>query len=511
MTVTKASGCPRCGAPWEEIGPDGGRCPRHGFLARAEIEAARAAPVEAPMEAETGLAGEPEDGAALLDEVASLVRRFVVLSPEQADAIALFVAHTHAIAAAEATPYLSITSPEKRSGKTRLLEVLDLLAARPWLTGRVTPAVLYRKVDRDAPTLLLDESDAAFKGEKEYAEALRGVLNTGHRRGGMASVCEKAKGGFELRDYSTFSAKAIAGIGKLPDTVADRAIIMSLKRRAPTERIERFRRSLADAEAEPIRMRVSVWAQANVELLKDARPDVPAALDDRAMDGWEPLLSIADLAGGDWPQRARAAALLLSAGASREEESMGVRLLADVRAVFEDRGVDRLASGELCGALNSIEEAPWGDLRGKPIDPRRLARLLRSFEIRPVVIRMGTETPRGYTREQFSDGWERYLSSTSPGTATSATSATDAPAELNLEDGRVADVADVAANPGIRERQVCPHQTQAQVDERYRRSEARGAHVGVCTCCGGPTANPVTPDGVLCNHCREPVREAARE
>jgi hypothetical protein len=204
--------------------------------------------------------GEPVDGAALLDELAGMIHRYVVLAREQADAVALWVAHTHALEAASATPYLSITSPEKRSGKTRLLEVLELLAARPWLTGRVTPAVLVRKVDRDRPTLLLDESDAAFKGSQEYAEALRAVLNTGHRRGGVASLCVKSGGDFDLRDFGTYGPKAIAGIGRLPDTVADRAIIISLKRRAPTEPIERFRRSIADAEAKPLRAMLTAWA-----------------------------------------------------------------------------------------------------------------------------------------------------------------------------------------------------------------------------------------------------------
>jgi hypothetical protein len=127
--------------------------------------------------------------AVLLDDIASFLRSFVVLSDYQLQAISLWVAHTHSISSALTTPYLNIYSAEKRSGKTRLLEVLEVLVARPWFTGRLTSAVLARKVDAECPTLLLDESDAAFKGEKEYSETLRGILNTGYRRGGKSSVC----------------------------------------------------------------------------------------------------------------------------------------------------------------------------------------------------------------------------------------------------------------------------------------------------------------------------------
>ena len=201
---------------------------------------------------------------------------------------------------------LAISSAEKRSGKTRLLEVLELLVARPWFTGRVTAAVLARKVDAERPTLLLDESDAAFKGEKEYAEALRGLLNTGHRRGGKSTVCVGQGAELSYKDFSTYCPKAIAGIGKLPDTVADRSLPIRLERRAPDEQAERFRRR--DVELEAIGLRAALERLPDlVPALEEARPDLPGALDDRAQDAAEPLLAIADHAGGDSPERARRA------------------------------------------------------------------------------------------------------------------------------------------------------------------------------------------------------------
>ena len=182
-------------------------------------------------------------GHAVLDAIKKFIRRFVSLSESQSSVAAAWVAHTHAMGAADSTPYLAITSAEKQSGKTRLLEVLEILVANPWLTGRVTAAVLTRKIDAERPALLLDESDAAFGGEKEYAEALRGVLNSGHRRSGKASCCVGQGANMSYCDFSTFCPKAIAGIGKLPDTVADRAIPIRLKRAAPGEGVQRFRRS----------------------------------------------------------------------------------------------------------------------------------------------------------------------------------------------------------------------------------------------------------------------------
>lgn len=324
--------CPRCEGTHSPLGVRG-LCLTCQTLSqepsKAQANSNGSGPVEAFVRTDTLEA--PPLGE-VLDEVAGFLRRFVVMSPAQADAVALWVVHTHCFDAAEQTPYLAISSAEKRSGKTRLLEVLELLVARPWLTGRVMAAVLARQVDAERPTLLLDESDAAFKGEKEYAEALRGLLNTGHRRGGKSTVCVGQGAELSYKDFSTYCPKAIAGIGKLPDTVADRSLPIRLERRAPDEQAERFRRRDADLEAEPLRAALTQLADtATVVMLEIARPDLPGELDDRAQDAAEPLLAIADRAGGDWPARARRALVELHGGREIEDESSGVRLLADIR------------------------------------------------------------------------------------------------------------------------------------------------------------------------------------
>jgi len=475
----------------------------------------------AQQQAESAIASDyqrpaPEDGASVLDDLAAFIRRYVVLAPEQADAIALWLVHTHAIEAAAATPYLAITSAEKRSGKTRLLEVLELLAHRAWLTGRCTAAVLVRKLDATAPTLLLDEGDAAFKGEKEFSEALRAILNAGHRRGAVASICVRQGGDWVDRDFRVFGPKAIAAIGRLPDTVLDRSIPIHMKRRAPGEQVDRFRRRHAEKLAQPLRERTERWA-AYLDSLKTAQPVIPEALDDRAADSWEPLLAIADAAGGEWPTRARNAALTLSAGEDREDDSLGVRLLADVKAIFEREAVDRLPSAELVKALNALEEAPWGDLRGRPLDKPKLARLLRPYGVRPTTIRVGTDTPRGYPIEAFADAWGRYIPPIPPVTATSKTSATSPGRESDSEASHVAGVADVAP-PGGHRRSIAPggelarpsaegciHRDTAEVAERWRQAKLQAADVADCRCCGSPvflSAQPETWDG-LCPVCRD--------
>ena len=336
----------------------------------------------------------PERGlAGLLDDVTRYIRRYVVLSDCQAVACTLWVAHCHAFAVAEATPYLNITSAVKQSGKTRLLEVLEPIVPVPWLTGRVSAAVLTRKVDAETPTLLLDESDAAFSHRSEYAEALRAMLNSGYRRSGISSLCVGQGAGFTYRDFSTFCPKAIAGIGALPETVRDRSIRIALKRRAPGERLARFRLRHAPRVGGPLWAQLDAWRVLACAALRDAEPETPSALGDRAADVWEPLLAIADMAGGGWPRRARGAATALSAQVSVDDDAVSIRLLQDIRQVFTD---ERLGSADLVHRLTRLEDRPWADWRsGCSISQARVATLLRPFGIYPTNVKGGAKLDHG--------------------------------------------------------------------------------------------------------------------
>jgi len=393
--------------------------------------------------------GTPVAGCCILDEIAAFIARFVVLNKPELIIISLWITHTWAFEASDATPYLAVTSAEMRSGKTRLLEILDLLVRSPWRTGRVTAAVLARKIESDSPTLLLDEWDATARSNQEFSETLRGILNAGHRRNGKVSVCGPKSAGYQPTDFCVFCPKVIAGIGKVPETIADRSIPIRLKRKAPREVVERFRIKIVCGEANKLKARLSAWISGELEQLKNARPELPEFLSDRQQDGAEPLLAIADAAGSDWPARARAALADLYSSDNAKGESIGVVLLSDIRDIFCERSAEALASKELVEALAKTEGRPWPAWdNARPITPNALARLLAPFDIFPRNLRIGSSIIKGYRCECFRDSWTRYLSPlvTPVSGPTDATPLHKAPQLIQPDVGKRRAEADVAAS-----------------------------------------------------------------
>jgi Protein of unknown function (DUF3631) len=324
--------------------------------------------------------------------------------------VALWAAHTHAIEAADTTGYLAATSAVKRSGKSRLLEVIELLVRSPLPTASISDAALYRAIDALSPTLILDEADGIFgKRNANEREDLRRLLNAGWRRGAVA----RRMGGprmTTLEEFPVFCPKAFAGIGDyLPDTLSDRAIWIRLERRTREEPVERFRRREAGPEGERLRDDLADWLEPQIDYLRAARPALPEKLDDRAQDFWEPLLAIADLAGEEQSERAREVAVELSTGETRLDDSVSVQLLADIRTIFTETGVQRFKTSELIDALGKIEESPWGDWYGKAITPQALSRLLKPYRIRTMPVWVEGRTTRGYKVEQFAEAFLRVL------------------------------------------------------------------------------------------------------
>lgn len=346
--------------------------------------------------------------AQLLEDCEAFVRRYVVLSDAQAVACTLWAAHTHSVDSFEVTPFLAINSPEKRCGKTRLLDALELLVAKPWRTVMPSEAVLLRKIAASGPTLMLDECDAIFNSKNANTEPLRALLNAGNRRGTSVPRCVGPTQ--KLVDFAIFCPKALAGIGQLPDTITDRSIVVRMARKRPDELAARFRIREAMPAGKALHDRLAAFAEMSHSELENARPLVPDALDDRAEEAWEPLLAIAELAGGTWIERARAAALTLSGARDGDDQARGVQLLADIRDTFDASGDDRMPSALLASKLCEIETSPWGDLYGKALDARGLARRLKPFDVHPRSIRLATgETPKGYLLDQFEDAFSRYL------------------------------------------------------------------------------------------------------
>jgi hypothetical protein len=351
--------------------------------------------------------GPVPETAALLTDIREYICRYVIVSDDEAFAVALWVTHTHAFSAAGSTPYLAINSAEPESGKTQLLEVLETLVANPWLTGRVTAAVLPRKINAVSPTLLLDESDTAFSGAPEYSDALRGILNTGYRASGYTTLCVGQGASLTFQDFRTFCPKAIAGLGKLPDTVRSRSIPVRLKRRKTDEPIKTWLPSSEPNDAEVLRGKLAAWAQANAEALLKAQPERPEGLGDRAFDVWRPLLAIASLGGDDWTARAREVAKRLSGKASAPATD-AVRALAKLRDLFAD--AERLSSATIVAELNADDALPFGDRRGGDgITARGLAAMLRAFDIAPRQVWLVDRNVQGYRREDFADAFTRYL------------------------------------------------------------------------------------------------------
>lgn len=349
---------------------------------------------------------EPVGGGPLLAELERTFARFVALPEGAATALALWTVHAHALDAAFCSPLLVLTSPERRCGKTTTLKVLGTLVPRSLPAASISPAALFRGVEKFRPTLLLDEADTAFRESEE----LRAVVNAAHDRAGAVTL-RTVGDTHEPRAFSTWCAKAIALIGKLPGTLADRAIVVPMRRRRREEPIERLRLDRL-SEIEPLRRQAWRWAQDHLGALREVDPDVPTELHDRAADNWRPLLAIADAVGGRWPSEARKAALLLSGGDDGDEDAPAVLLLADLRALFAERGTDRLATDDILAALTRQDDRPWPEWRrGKPLTARGLARLVGRFDVRPRQLWMGEGKVRGYELAQFTDAFARYLPS----------------------------------------------------------------------------------------------------
>jgi len=353
----------------------------------------------------------------LVGELVEFIQRYVVMTPEQALVCALWAIHTHCFEWFEQTPYLAITSPEKRCGKTRLMEVIDQIVARPWMAIQPSEAIVYRKIEKDRPTLLLDEVDAIFNPRTaDKHEHLRAMLNSGNRNGAKVARCIGVTG--NMAEFAVFCPKVLAGIGALPDTVADRAIPIRLQRRTNAEPVARFYRRDVKPEAEQLRERIVKWIVAHADELAQARPEMPDELSDRMQEGCESLAAIADAAGCGGEARA-ALVTLLSGERADDQETMRLRLLRDLRSIFAEHGSPTsISTAVLLQALMEVPESPWANYYGKAIDDRGVASLLRTYEVKSTTIRFkrdkrkattNVKPAKGYRLADLYPVWERYI------------------------------------------------------------------------------------------------------
>jgi len=349
-------------------------------------------------------AAEPQNGVQLLNDVAIQIRRFVAADPSSIDAIALWAAFTHLADKAQVCPLLAITSATKACGKSTCLEAISRLVPKPISAANITVAALFRVVEAAQPTLLIDEADTMFRQNDE----LRCLLNAGFTRS-AAQVVRVVGDDYEPRLFTVWGPKAIALIGALPDTLQSRSIIIRMRRRLPDEQIERLRAD-CDQNFAVLRSRIARFALDNAAAILAHDPKMPDGLSDRQADCWRELIRIADTVGGDWPERARRAALGLCTQQD-DESDLSIRLLADLQRIMTEQPErDKWPSAALVDALNALDEAPWADLNhGKGLTTNRLARMLARFQISAKKLRTGTHTANGYLTADFMDAFQRYL------------------------------------------------------------------------------------------------------
>jgi len=353
-------------------------------------------------------------GAKVLDDVSEFVQRFVAY-PTSAAVVAhvLWIAHTHLVECFDNTPRLAALSPEPGSGKSRLLEITEGLVPRPVLTINSTPAYVFRKISADdagLPTLLFDEVDAIFGGRpSESSEDLRGLLNSGYRKGATAGRAVVRGKEVVTEDWPSFAPVAMAGLNQLPDTLMTRSIVIRMRRRKSTETVLPYRRRQYQPEAETLCRSLAEWAVTVVTEVTGTWPVLPEGIEDRDADIWEPLISVADAAGGHWPDLARDAATTLVNESKAKPATLGIRLLADIQIVMA--GTDKISTNELKDRLCALETAPWASIKGEPIDSRFLAQMLSKYEITTNnTIRLADgQVVKGYSRKHFADAWARYV------------------------------------------------------------------------------------------------------
>jgi len=340
----------------------------------------------------------------LLDELHAALGKFVVFPDAAAhDAVTAWVAATHAQPAWECAPRLVVTSPTKRAGKSRLLDVVEATCNKPLVTVNISPAALVRCIsEQDPPTVLLDEYDTIFGNRRsvEGAEDLRGLVNAGFGRGRPYLRWDiKSR---SLERCETFAMAFLAGIGRLPDTITDRAVIINMRRRLATEPVSPFRIRRDTPGLHDLRGRLHEWISDHASDLEAAEPDMP--VEDRHADVWSPLVAVADLAGGDWPQRIRHSCLTMATRADSDasDGSLGMKLLEDVHSAFD--GVEFLTSKELVDRLHALDESPWQD---RHLTMNKLARMLAPYAVKPR--KDAKKTARGYYAEDFADAWARYV------------------------------------------------------------------------------------------------------
>lgn len=347
---------------------------------------------------------EPVNGADLLDGVAAEFRRFLVL-PSHADTIlALWTLHTYSWAQCEYSPIVAITSPVRSCGKSRVLDVLEKVVSNSFRTGNMSEPVLFRVLDARKPSVLIDEFDTI---PEDRRDALANILKHGFHRAGRV---HRVEGDSEKKvvEFVVFGPKALACIklSTLDAPTVSRCINIRMQRKKSTQKVARLRR-YCGTEWQQKCLR---WSEDHREQIEAATAAMPDALGDREQDIYEPLFVLANLAGGDWPDKIKRAALALCGESADAPTESAVLLLTWIQTHFAKSTTDNVSSAALVEWLNKREDAPffaWNN--GKGIGQNEVRRLLAGFDVQPRTVRLGDKTAKGYARDRLQDAFDAYL------------------------------------------------------------------------------------------------------
>jgi hypothetical protein len=363
------------------------------------------------------------DGAAVLGRVRDYLTKYVSYPSHHAlTAHVLWIAHTHLLEAFDSTARIGFLSVFPESGKTRALEATEPLVCRPVSTVNASANYLFRKAGDDAgpPTVLFDEIDTIFGPKAKDHEDIRGFINAGHRKGATYGRCRAVGNNVITEESPCYAACAMAGLGWLPDTLLSRAVVIRMQRRLPSEKVTPFRTRISIPEGRKIGTQLAAWARAVFDDAAAARPAMPEGVEDRQADAWEPLLAVADLVGGEWPQIAREAAVDLVNINRNSPASLPLRMLQDLRTVFwknlKAAAASRpkgLITETVLSELHHLEDAPWGTVnKGEPLSSIQLANHIRDYGVAPIQLRPFSNTDaqrRGYPLGALALVWRRYL------------------------------------------------------------------------------------------------------
>lgn len=343
------------------------------------------------------------DIAPLLDQMELFISTHTVLPEGTSTVVTLWCLSTYLINQFRIYPRLIITSPEKRCGKSTLLDLVEAFSYKPLMTSNLTEAVIYRLIEACQPTLIIDEADTFVTNS---TSGMTGIINSGHAKN-RAFVFRCGENNFEPEKFSTWSPMVLAAIGILQPTIMDRGIEVRMLRKLGTDTVPRLPNNLVST-AKTGRAQFLKWAMDNASIIETNTIEPPNIGSDRAVDNWLPLFTIAKQISPEWYKKCEQAYLLLEANA--KEPELPTLLLEDLRTIILNHGGNRISSAEVISQLVEDKDKPWCEAsHGKSISPHKLAEMLRPYGIKPKSKRMGSKTTRGYDTADFTDTFERYL------------------------------------------------------------------------------------------------------